>query len=91
MLIETKVFRLAEGVSESAFLEADRRVQQEVIPNAEGFVRRTTARACDDDGAWMVVTLWGDAAACDAQPAQSELEALMAPGSLEVRRFTTLD
>jgi hypothetical protein len=89
VVVETCVFRLAGGVDDLAFLAADRRVQQEVIPNAAGFVRRTTARG--DDGSWLVITLWADAAAADGQPAQDEFDALMEPGSVERRRFETLD
>ncbi|MBV9253757.1 MAG: hypothetical protein JO054_05975, partial [Actinobacteria bacterium] len=48
MVIETLTGRLADGVDEEAFLEADRRFQTEFVPNHTGFVRRTTARGAAD-------------------------------------------
>ncbi|HZN15210.1 MAG TPA: hypothetical protein VFB78_13130 [Acidimicrobiales bacterium] len=67
-MIDIHTFRLRPGVSDEAFRAADTRVQQEFVPNLDGFVRRTTAR--DDDGRWVVVSLWGsreELAAADAR------------------------
>lgn len=58
-VVETFTFRLLPGSDEAAFLDADRAVQTELIPNQAGFIRRTTARGAD--GEWLVVTLWGRA------------------------------
>ena len=54
-VVEITTFRLAEGVSDEAFLALDRRLQTELVPNQPGFLRRTTARHGDE---WLVVTLW---------------------------------
>ena len=62
-IVEITTFRLAEGVTDDAFLALDKRIQTELVPNQPGFLRRTTARHGDD---WLVVTLWAtdaDAAA----------------------------
>ena len=63
-MIDIHTFRLSDGVSEDDFLAADKRVQQEFVPNLDGFVRRTTARGAD--GRWAVVSLWWSAAELDA-------------------------
>jgi hypothetical protein len=83
VIVETCTFRLAPGVSESEFLAADRSAQVAAY-GLPGLVRRTTC--CSDDGSWLVVTLWGDAAG-DVPG----LDGLVEPGSVEVRRYTTLD
>jgi hypothetical protein len=95
-VIEIQTFRLAAGVDEADFLDADKRMQTEFIPNHEGFVRRTTARGADDE--WAVVTLWGSAADADrsaelaaAHAAASAFTALIDHTSLVVKRFTELD
>jgi heme-degrading monooxygenase HmoA len=96
VLIENLTFRLAAGTDESAFLDADRKVQTDFIPNLPGFVRRTTARG--DGGEWLVVTLWGSAEAADAAtdqavtaPEPSAFMALVDPASVTVTRYATLD
>ena len=93
MIIEHRTFRLADGVDEAAFLAADRRVQHEVAPFQEGFVRRTTAR--HDDGRWLVETRWYDrrcaeAAAAGGGEAAAALAALVDPASERVERWTDL-
>lgn len=94
--IEVTTFRLADGADEDAFLEADRRVQTEFMPNQPGFMRRTTARA--DDGEWLVVVLWvseadGQAAteASEDDAATAELRALVNESTFETKRYSTLD
>ncbi len=94
MIIEHRVFRLAEGVETEQFLEADRRLQEEVAVFRPGFVRRTTARA--SDGRWLVETLWDSEADADAAAAldddvSARFAELMDPGSVVVERFETLD
>jgi len=94
VIIEHRTFRLAEGVDEDAFLDADRRVQQEVAVFQEGFVRRTTARGAD--GAWLVETVWDDDACADAAAGERTdpgraLDACIEPASEQVLRWTTLD
>ena len=98
MIVEHTTFRLAAGVTESAFLEADRRVQAEFSPFCQGFLRRTTARSLEHDGSWLVEYLWGDLESADAasDPARTDdavrsFRAYMDPDTVEVRRFQTLD
>ncbi len=93
MTIEHHTFRLAAGVAEDQFLEADRRVQQQFAPFQEGFARRTTARDGDE---WLVETLWhsaehGDAARTSDDPAVVALRACIDPDSESIRRWDTLD
>lgn len=95
MIVELTTFRLAEGVSDAAFLALDKRIQTELVPNQPGFLRRTTARHGDD---WLVVTLWSsddDAAgfqrATEAHPLQVELSRNVEAGSFHLIRYTTLD
>lgn len=95
MIIETLTGRLAAGVDEDAFLEADRRFQQEFVPNQTGFVRRTTARGAEA-GEWMVLTFWGTADDADHSARLAKVDAT-ASGFLAmledraVQRFETLD
>jgi heme-degrading monooxygenase HmoA len=94
-IVEITAFRLAEGVSDESFLDLDRRVQTELVPNRPGFMRRTTARHGDD---WLVVTLWAseeDAGAfqraVEGDPLQLEFEQAAEAGTLHLARYTTLD
>ncbi len=94
-IVEITTFRLAEGVSDESFLDLDRRVQTELVPNRPGFMRRTTARHGDD---WLVVTLWAsddDAGAfqraVEGDPLQLEFEQAAEAGTLHLARYTTLD
>ena len=94
-IVEVTTFRLAEGVTDSSFLELDRRVQTELVPNQPGFMRRTTARHGDD---WLVVTLWSteEAAAAydraaDGHPLQAEFVHAVEAGTFHLTRYVTLD
>jgi heme-degrading monooxygenase HmoA len=94
-MMEIATFRLADGVAEAAFLEADALVQARFAPRQRGFLRRTTARG--DDGSWAVVVLWGseeDALAAAAAAAGDRwvtaLLELVDPASVSVRRYTEL-
>ena len=94
-IVEVTTFRLAEGVTDDAFLALDKRIQTELVPNQRGFLRRTTARHGED---WLVVTLWAsdaDAAAfqraAEGQPLQAEFEHAVEAGTLHLTRYTTLD
>ena len=96
MVIEVLRFRLAAGVGDAAFLDADRRVQTELVPNQTGFLRRTTARS--DDGEWLVLTLWASAGEADASaaasvehPAGMAFVASVDGATAEERRYATLD
>ena len=94
MIIEHHTFRLAEGVDDETFLEADRRVQTEFSPFRAGFIRRTTGRAAD--GEWLVETLWGtpddaEAAARSDDPVMQGLLDCIDASSASVRHYATLD
>jgi hypothetical protein len=94
-VVETTTFRLAPGVSRDDFLALDRHLQTEFLYHQPGFARRTTAQRGTE---WVVVTLWAseadaakaeDAAAGD--PLQTGFDALLEPGSVDRRRYDTLD
>jgi heme-degrading monooxygenase HmoA len=94
-IVEVTTFRLADGVSDQSFLELDRRVQTELVPNQPGFMRRTTARHGDD---WLVVTLWSteDAAAAfdratEEDPLQVAVTQAVEAGTFHLTRYITLD
>ena len=94
-IVEVTTFRLAEGITDDAFLALDRRIQTELVPNQPGFLRRTTARHGED---WLVVTLWAsdDAAAAfqraaEAHPLQADFEQAVEAGTLHLTRYATLD
>lgn len=78
MILENHTFRLAEGVSQTDFLTADERVQQEFAPFQPGFVRRTTCRSMDG-ASWLVAWIWSDpeslAAAVEAAEADDAVAA----------------
>jgi hypothetical protein len=96
-VIDVVTFRLAPGVDEEEFLDADQRAQTEVFYAQPGLLRRTTARA-GAGGDWLVLTLWaspGDAdASADASRDTEEVSRWMAciePPSVTTRRYATLD
>jgi hypothetical protein len=96
VLIENCTFRLAAEADEAAFLDADRKVQSDFIPNLTGFIRRTTARG--EAGDWLVVTLWGSAELADAAaeqargaPETTAFMALVDEDSVTLKRYETLD
>lgn len=95
-VVETLTFRLAPGADETAFLDADRAVQTELIPNQPGFARRTTARR--EGGEWLVVTLWGApehaedyARLAEDAPVAQRFRSFLDPASVRLARYTTLD
>jgi len=78
-VIETTTFRLADGVDEAAFLQADEEVRTGFLYHQPGMARATTART--DDGEWMVVVLWASYEDADAAAEVEETNAA-------VERFT---
>ena len=97
-VLETLTFRTAPGVAEPEFLAADTRVQARFFNTRAGCVRRTTARASGEDGAWIVVTMWeapgdADTAAAEeaAHPAAVAFTELVDPSSVRRGRYVTLD
>ena len=92
MVVELLTFRLASGVDEAAFLEADARVQAQ-LSSREGFMRRTTARAADD-GEWLVVSLWSSVEAAETgSPGHGldGLDGLVDDATAVRKRYLTLD
>jgi len=63
-VIETTTFRLADGVDEAAFLEADEQVRTGFLYHQPGIMRATTAKS--DAGEWILVVLWASEDAADA-------------------------
>jgi hypothetical protein len=94
MVIETTTFRLADGVGEAAFLEADEQARTGFLYHQPGIVRATTARA--DDGDWIVAVLWAsyeDAeAAAEVERTDEAMDRLshMIAGA-ERTRYSTFD
>ena len=95
MVVDITTFRLAAGADEGEFLAVDRRWQTELVPNRDGFLRRTTARR---DAEWLVITLWAteaDAVAFEADTAGHDVrrvfEPLLAAESRRAARYDTLD
>ena len=95
-VIEVMTFRLAPAVDETAFLEADSRVQQEFAYQQSGLMRRTAARG--DDGTWVVIDLWrsaADADACaerwDQDTVASAFMSFLDPATVRTNRFSALD
>ena len=95
-LIETHTFRLVKGADVGGFLDADRRVQTELMLTKPTFLRRTTARS--GDGEWLVVVLWSserDANISSAHfgdhPANATFTAFVDEATVTSRRYLTLD
>jgi hypothetical protein len=95
-VIEVVTFRLAPGVEETEFRDADADAQTEFHYRQPGLVRRTTARS--GSGEWLVVTLWGSPDHADASQATSQDDptvarwaALLDASSISTSRYETLD
>jgi heme-degrading monooxygenase HmoA len=95
-VIEVMSFRLATGVEDSEFLDADQRAQTEFFYRQPGLVRRTTAH--DVDGEWLVLTVWDSPDHADAwvptsgdDPAFIRWGALLEHSSTVTRRYETID
>jgi len=95
-VIEILTFKLLERTADQAFLEADRAVQTEFIPNQPGFLRRTTARG--PEGEWLVITLWSDVRAAQSSweraasaPVVERFFGHIERSSVSSKRYETLD
>ncbi len=84
--IVVTTFELGAGISGEVFADADARYQQEVAYQQPGLLRRTTARAGDNE--WCIVETWADAASAVAWHA-SELGSMAA--KVDHRSYDTLD
>lgn len=63
-VIEWAPFRLADGVSEAALLEASEALQREFLQHQPGFLRRELLRGTD--GEWVDLVAWKDRQSADA-------------------------
>jgi hypothetical protein len=63
-VLEVETFTLASGVDAVAFRALDEQMQEWCYVNRPGLARRTTARA--DNGSYVVITLFGEAAQADS-------------------------
>lgn len=87
-VIDITSFRLADGMDEQAFLDADERVRTGMLYQQSGLVRATTTRG--NDGGWAIIVQW--ASEDDAHdPLATELADLVDPSTIERRRYRTLD
>ena len=89
-VIQLSRFRLRAGVDEASWLVADKEAQA-VAHVQPGLQRRTTARAADGSGGWLVVELWRSGADADGRPDADPALGVIDQGSLVVERYTTLD
>jgi len=64
-ILEVETFTLNTGVEALAFRALDEQMQEWCYVNRPGLARRTTAR--NDDGSYIVITLFGDATQSDAK------------------------
>ena len=64
VVIEWAPFRLRDGVTEEALIEASETLQREFLGEQPGFLRRELARGAD--GLWADVVHWADGAAAEA-------------------------
>ena len=63
-VLEVETFTLTPGTDSVAFRALDEQMQEWCYVNRSGLARRTTAR--NDDGTYVVITLFGDASQADA-------------------------
>jgi hypothetical protein len=94
--IEVTRFRLADGVAERSFIEADELFRTEFLYRQPGLVRSTSARG--EGSEWMILVLWrseNDAAAAaalaEADSVSAQLMSMVDQATVERMRYTTLD
>ena len=63
-VLELTTFRLADGVSEDAFLAADERARTRFLYQQAGLSRATTAKGAA--GEWLLAVLWASVEHADA-------------------------
>jgi hypothetical protein len=63
-VLEVETFTLSPGVDAAAFRALDEQMQEWCYVNRPGLARRTTAR--NDNGSYVVITLFADASNSDA-------------------------
>ena len=63
-VLEIESFTLRPGIENSTFRALDEQMQEWCYVNRPGLARRTTAR--NEDGTYVVITLFGDASQADA-------------------------
>lgn len=63
-VLEVETFTLTPGTDSVAFRALDEQMQEWCYVNRAGLARRTTAR--NNDGTYVVITLFGDASQADS-------------------------
>jgi hypothetical protein len=63
-VLEIETFSLVPGTDAATFRALDEQMQEWCYLNRTGLARRTTAR--NDDGSYVVITLFGEASNADA-------------------------
>jgi hypothetical protein len=63
-VVEWAPFRLREGITEQALLEASELLQRDFLAGQPGFIRRELLRGAD--GQWVDLVHWADDAAAQA-------------------------
>ena len=93
-VLEIETFTLAVGIDAATFRSLDERMQEWCYVNRPGLARRTTAR--NNDGSYVVITLFGDFSQADAQyylsdhPVVTEWNAAIVENSRAVSVYTLL-
>ena len=95
-VLEVAAFRLASGVSDESFKNADTAMQRWSYVHVPGLRRRTTAR--NAEGTWCVLTVYSPAPALVSleelttqSGAPGEFAKLIDASSFRLARFETLD
>lgn len=93
-VLEIETFSLTPGTDAATFRALDERMQEWCYVNRPGLARRTTAR--NNDGSYVVITLFGDISQADAQyfrsdhPVVTEWNAAIVENSRAVSVYTLL-
>ena len=69
-VLEIETFSLMTGIDAATFRSLDEQMQEWCYLNRPGLARRTTAR--NDDGSYVVITLFGDETQANSEYQQSE-------------------
>ena len=84
-MFEILTFRLRADTDEDTFRALDERIQTEFAYHQPGCLRRTLGR--HEDGRWLALTVWADAASASAARTafeESDLGAEFATSTIEV-------
>ncbi|WP_440952989.1 hypothetical protein [Methanococcoides sp. FTZ1] len=76
IIVEIAQFRLGTGVSDGAFLDEAKKVQEHFLEKQGGYIDRELLK--DEDGLWMDILHW-----CSMEEAQRASEAMMSDPSTQ--------